>query len=150
MCALIYESLVVSSRIIVDARGAWRLGYCDVSRVTHKTPLLRRSNRLWRHVVYTCLSVENANTLFTVPLLNFVWHYKHVCVSAYTWRLKLEATFDWHHIYQKGDGANAKQERCRHLYDQQITVGQGIFCGLPELDLAVSECQPAIQIVRHV
>ena len=56
---------------------------------------------------------------------------------------------DWHHIYQKDDGTNAKHERCRHLYDQQITMGQGIFCGLPELDLAFSECQPAIQMVKH-
>ena len=52
---LIYESLVVSSRIVVDARDAWRFGYCDVLRVVHKTPLLRRSNRLWRHIVCTCL-----------------------------------------------------------------------------------------------
>ena len=56
---------------------------------------------------------------------------------------------DWHHIYQKGDGANIKHARCRRLYDQQITIRQGIFYGLPELDLAFSECQPAIQIVRH-
>ena len=27
------------------------------SRVAHKTPLLRRSNRLWCHIVYTCLSL---------------------------------------------------------------------------------------------
>ena len=46
VCVLIYENLVVSTRIDIDARGAWRFGYCDVSRVAHKTPLLRRSNQL--------------------------------------------------------------------------------------------------------
>ena len=56
---------------------------------------------------------------------------------------------DWHHIYQKNDGANAKRERCSRFYDQRIMMGQGIFCGLPELDLTFFECQPAIQIVRH-
>ena len=58
-------------------------------------------------------------------LLNMVWHYKYVC------------------------GANAKHEHCRGLYDQHITMGQAIFCGLPELDLAFLRCQPSIQIVRH-
>ena len=53
------------------------------------------------------------------------------------------------HLYQKDDGANAKRERCRHLYDQQITMRQDIFSGLPERDLAFSECQPAIQTMRH-
>ena len=31
----------------------------------------------------------------------------------------------------------------------RITMGQGIFYGLSELDLAFSECQPGIQIMRH-
>ena len=33
---LIYEGLVVTTRIVIDARGAWRFGHCDVSRVAHK------------------------------------------------------------------------------------------------------------------
>ena len=66
-------------------------------------------------------------------------------IGSYTWLNNI----DWHHTYEKEDSANAKHERCHRLYDQQITMGQGIFCGLPELDLAFSECQPAIQIVRH-
>ena len=65
VCVLIYESLVVATRIVVDARGAWRFGYCDVSCVAHKTPLLRHSSRLWRHIVYTCILVENVNAVFT-------------------------------------------------------------------------------------
>ena len=28
---------------------------------------------------------------------------------------------DWHHIYQKADGANANRERCHCFYDQRIT-----------------------------
>ena len=51
----IYESLVVSTRIVVDARAVWRFGCCDVSQVAHKTPLLSHNSRLWRHFVYTCI-----------------------------------------------------------------------------------------------
>ena len=87
-------------------------------------------------------------------LLNLVWHYKHVCVSAYMWRHKLGNYTrlnyrDWQYIYQKADGANAKRERCHHLNDQQITMGQAVFYGLLELNLAFSRCQLSIQIVRH-
>ena len=73
--------------------------------------------------------------------------YLHACGDP-NWKLH---SGELHRLasYQKDDGANTKHERCRRLYDQQITMGQGIFCRLPELDLAFSECQPAIQIVRH-
>ena len=51
-CVLIYESLVVSSWRTWCLAFFW---YCDISRVAYKTPLLRHSNQLWRHIVYTCL-----------------------------------------------------------------------------------------------
>ena len=105
------------------------------------------------HCLHMHLSLKCQCGVYCSPL-NVVWHYKHVCVSAYTWRHKLGHYArlnyrDWQHIFQKADGTNAKLERCHHLYGQQITMGQAILYGLPELDLAFSRCQPSIQIVGH-
>ena len=49
---------------------------------------------------------------------------------------------NWHIIDGKNDGANAKRERYRRLYDKQITMGQGIFHGLPDVYIALYNCQP--------
>ena len=105
------------------------------------------------HCLHVPLSRKRQCSVYRSPL-NLVWHNKNVCVSAYTWRHKSEATFGW--ITSTGIISIQRMMAlmqsmivaCR-LYDQQITMGQGIFCGLPELHLSFSECQTAIQIVRH-
>ena len=123
----------------------WRLVFCSQNTVAKAQQPIVMSHCLHMH-----LSRKRQSSVWRSPL-NLVWHYKYVCVSAYMWRHKLGNYTglnyrDWQHIYQKADGANAKCECCRRLYDQEITMGQAIFCGLLELDLAFSRCQPLIQI----
>ena len=59
---------------------------------------------------------------------------------------------DWQHLYQMmmAPTPNAKREHCRRLYDQQITMGQVIFCVHSGVYIALWKCQPSIQIVRHI
>ena len=46
-------------------------------------------------------------------------------------------------IYQKDGGTNAKRERSRFSNDQQVTMGQDIFCGLQNFTLHFPD------VVRH-
>ena len=65
------------------------------------------------------------------------------------WKLH---SVEWHRLasyLSKRWWRQRQGERCSRFYDQRIMMGQGIFCGLPELDRTFFECQPAIQIVRH-
>ena len=150
MCVVIYESLVVSSQRMwhLVFWALWCLACCSQNTVAKVQQPIVTS-----HSLHVPLSQKRQYSVDHSPM-NLIWHYKHVCVSAYTWRHKLEATLGWitstgNLIYQKDDGANTKHERCHRLYAQLITMGQGIICGLLELDLAFSECQPEIQIVRQ-
>ena len=124
-CVLFYESLVVSSRTTwrLAFWVLWRLACCSQNTVAKAQRPIVTS-----HCLHMPLSWKRQCSVYRSPL-NSIWHYKHVCVSAYMWRHKLEATLgwiyiDWHHIYQKDDGANAKHESCRRLCDQQITMGR--------------------------
>ena len=91
MCVLIYGSLVVFTCIVVDARGTWHFGYCDVSQ---NTVAKAQQPIVTSHYVHVPIRGKRQCSVYRSPL-NFIWHYKHVCVSAYTWRHKLEATLGW-------------------------------------------------------
>ena len=81
-----------------------------------------------QHSVYRCL-------------LNLVWpvcHYKHACVSAYTWRHKFGSYTRLNCISIKRLMASTISVSIAAVCTTNKSVGQDIFCGLLELDLAFS------------
>ena len=120
VCVLIYESLVASTRIVVDACGVWRFGHLwRLACCSSNTFAKAQQSIVMSPCLHVHLSRKRQRGVYRSPL-NLVWHYKHVSVSAYTWRHKLGNYIwlnyrDWQHIYQKADGTNAKRERCRRL-----------------------------------
>ena len=84
--------------------------------------------------------VKNINTVFAFAC--WTWHsitstfvYLNMCININS---KTTLNYaNWQHIYQNDDGANAKREHCRCLYDWQITIYQAILCGLPGVYMAI-------------
>ena len=83
----------------------WRLTCCSQNTIAKAQQPIVTS-----HCLHVRLSRKRQCRVYRSPL-HLMWHYKHVCVSAYTWRHKLEATLGWITstgiIYQRDDGANA-------------------------------------------
>ena len=72
------------------ARGPlWRLACCSQNTVANAQKPIVTS-----HCSHVPLRRKRQCSFYRSPL-NLIWHYKHVCASAHTWRHKLEATLGW-------------------------------------------------------
>ena len=78
-------------------RRTWRLAFwvlCRLACCSQNTVAKAQQPIVKSHCLHVPLSRKRQCSVSLSPL-NLIWHYKHVCVSACTWRHTLEATLGW-------------------------------------------------------